>query len=327
MKAVIYSRFGPPEVLQLSEAPQPAPKANEVLIHVHAATVCKEDPDMRAAPGFNGLLKPSHPILGQELAGEVEAVGPGVSRFRPGDRVFGIDSFGAYAEYKCMPESGALAHMPAGLTYAEAASVPNGALTALPFLRDHGHIRRGQKVLVYGASGSVGTAAVQLARVFETEVTGVCSTSNLDLVRSLGASRVVDYTREDFTCLGQIYDIIFDAVGKLSFSQCWDRLTRDGTYLTVMPRPEVLLYGLWASGAGGQRARFAATGLRPASRKAEDLRFIRGLIEAGQFRAVIDRRYPLERVAEAHRYVAEGHKKGNVVITIDGIPGYDRGRA
>ena len=316
MKAVIYTRFGPPEVLQLGEAPKPAPKANDVLIRVHAATVCKEDPDMRSAPGFNGLLKPAHPILGQELAGEVEAVGPGVTRFRPGDQVFGIDNFGAYAEYKCMPESGALALMPAGLSYAEAASIPNGALTALPFLRDHGRIRQGQAALIYGASGSVGTAAVQLARAYGAEVTGVCSSANVDLVRSLGAGRVVDYTREDFTRLGQTYDIIFDAVGKLSFSRGRDRLARDGVYLTVVPGLDALLHGLWASFAGGRQARFAATGLRSANRKADDLRFITGLIESGQFRAVIDRCYPMEQVAEAHRYVEEGHKKGNVVITM-----------
>ncbi len=316
MKAVIYTRFGPPEVLQLQEVPKPAPKANDVLIRVHAAPVCKEDPDMRAAPGFNGLLRPSHPILGQELAGEVEAVGSGVTLFKPGDRVFGIDNFGAYAEYKCMPESGALALMPANLTYAEAASIPNGALTALPFLRDHGRIRQGQGVLVYGASGSVGTAAVQLAKAFGAEVTGVCSTSNLELVRSLGAGRVVDYTLEDFTSQSYTYDIIFDAVGKLSFSRCRDRLARDGVYLTVVPAPDVLLRGLWASLAGGRQARFAATGLRPANRKADDLRFITGLIESGQFLAVIDRCYPMEQVAEAHRYVEKRHKRGNVVLTM-----------
>jgi len=317
MRAVTYTRFGPPEVLQVGQAPKPTPRAKEVLIRIHAASVCKEDPDMRAAPGFNGLLKPSHPILGQELAGEVEAVGPEVSRFKPGDRVFGIDAFGAYAEYKCLSEDAALAHLPAGLSYAEAASLPNGALTALPYLRDQGQIRRGQAVLIYGASGSVGTAAVQLARAYGAEVTGVCSTSNLALVQALGAGRVVDYTREDFTRLGHTYDLIFDAVGKLAFARCRSRLAKDGVFLTVIPSPAVLLHGLWAALAGGQRVRFAATGLRPAGQKAEDLRFIQRLVDAGQFRAVIDRRYPLEQIAEAHRYVAGGHKKGNVVITIN----------
>lgn len=312
MQAIVYTRFGPPEVLQLQEVPKPAPRAKEVLIRIHATTVCKEDPDWRAAPGFNGLLKPVHPILGQELAGEVEAVGSNITRYKPGDQVFGIDAFGAYAEYKCLTESGTLALKPVGLTYAEAASVPNGALTALPFLRDHGQIRRGQRVLVYGASGSVGTAVVQLAQALGAEVTGVCSTPNLDLVRSLGAGRVIDYTQEDFARLGQSYAIIFDAVGKLSFSGCRGSLAEHGIYLTVAPTPDVWLSLPWAS----QKARFAATGLRSASQKAEDLRFIKGLIESGQFRAVIDRHYPLEQVVEAHRYVAKGHKRGSVVITI-----------
>ncbi len=312
MKAITYTRFGPPEVLQLRDVPQPAPRAKEVLIRIHASTVCKEDPDMRAAPGVNGLLKPAHPILGQEFAGEVVAVGPEVRGFKPGDRVFGIDTFGAYAEYKCLSEQGALARIPAGLTYAEAASVPNGVLTALPYLRDHGRIRAGQKVLVYGASGSVGTAAVQLAKAFGAEVTGVCSTANLDLVRSLGADTVVDYTRADFTESGRTYDIVFDAVGKVSFSRCRKSLAETGVYLTVFPGLEALLHTPWAR----QKARFAATGLRSAQQKAGDLRVIIELIEAGRFRAVIDRRYPLEQIAEAHRYVETGHKKGNVVIGI-----------
>lgn len=312
MKAITYTRFGPPEVLQLQDVPQPAPRAKEILVRIHASTVCKEDPDMRATPGFNGLLKPAHPILGQEFAGDVVAIGPEVKSFKPGDQVFGIDTFGAYAEYKCLSEQSALAIKPAGLTYAEAASVPNGALTALPFLRDHGRIRAGQKVLVYGASGSVGTAAVQLARAFGADVTGVCSTANLDLVRSLGADVVIDYTREDFTESGRTYDIIFDAVGKLSFSRCRKALAETGVYLTVFPRLEALLSAPWAK----QKVRFAATGLRSAKQKAHDLRVIAELIEAGQFRAVIDRRYPLEQTAEAHRYVETGRKKGNVVIGV-----------
>lgn len=313
MKAIMYTRFGPPEVLQLQDVPKPAPRAKEILIRIQAATVCNEDPDMRAAPGPNGLLKPAHPILGQEFAGEVVAVGQEVNGFKPGDRVYGIDAFGAYAEYKCMPETGAVALKPTPMTYAEAASLPNGVLTALPFLRDHGRIRAGQRVLVHGASGSVGTAAVQLAKAFGAEVTGVCSTPNLDLVRSLGADAVVDYTQEDFTRTGRTYDIIFDAVGKLPFSHCRQSLTEAGIYLTVFPRLEALLSAPWAR----QKARFAATGLRSAGQKTEDLRFINGLIEAGQFRAVIDRRYPLEQLAEAHRYVETGRKKGNVVITLN----------
>jgi NADPH:quinone reductase-like Zn-dependent oxidoreductase len=317
MKAIVYTKFGPPDVLQLQEVEKPTPKDNEVLIKIVTTTVAKEDPDMRAAPGFNGLLKPRNPILGQELAGEVEAVGRDVTRFRPGDQVFAIDAFGAYAEYKCMSEDGALALKPVNMSYDEAASVPNGALTALPFLRDKGHIQRGQTVLIYGASGSVGTAAVQLAKYFGAEVTGVCSTANLDMVKSLGAAKVIDYTQEDFTRNGKTYDIIFDTVGKISFSRGKDSLTENGVYLTTVPMPGTMLQVLWTSVAGGKKARFAATGLRSAAKKTKDLLFLKELIEAGQLKAVIDRRYPLAEMAEAHRYVEKGHKKGNVVITVE----------
>lgn len=316
MKAVIYTKFGPPDVLQLQEVEKPTPKDNEVLIKIYATAVTKEDPDMRASPGFNGFLKPRHPILGQELAGEVEAIGKDVTRFRPGDQVFGIDMFGAYAEYKCMPENGALAIKPANISYEEAASIPNGALTALPFLRDKGNIRRGQTVLIYGASGSVGAAAVQLARYYGAEVTGVCSTANLAWVKSLGADQVIDYTQEDFAENGQTYDIIFDTVGKRSFSECKGSLTGDGIYLATVPTPVIALQAWWPAKSGGKKAKFAATGLRPAREKINDLVFLTGLIEAGKIKAVIDRCYPLEHIAEAHRYVEQGHKKGNVVITV-----------
>src|SRR5512137_2994619 len=214
MKAIVYTKFGPPEVLHLQELEKPTPKVNEVLIRIVATAVTKEDPDMRASPGFNGLLKPRHPVLGQELAGVVEAIGKKVTRFKPGDQVFGMDSFGAYAEYKCMPEDGALAIKPANISFEDAASIPNGALTALPFLRDKAKIRSGQTVLIYGASGSVGSAAVQLARYYGAKVTGVCSSTNLEWVKSLGAGQCIDYTREDFTENGRTYDIIFDTVGK-----------------------------------------------------------------------------------------------------------------
>ena len=270
---------------------------------------------MRASPGFNGFLKPRNPILGQELAGEIESIGKDVTRFKPGDQVFGLDMFGAYAEYKCMPENGALAIKPVNLSYEEAASIPNGALTALPFLRDKGKIQSGQTVLIYGASGSVGAAAVQLAKYYGAEVTAVCSTANLEWVKSLGADQVIDHTKDDFTKNGKTYDIIFDTVGKRSFSACKGSLTNEGIYLATVPTPEIMLQALW-SAKSGKKVRFVAAGLRSASEKIKDLVFLTELIEPGKIKAVIDRRYPLEQIAEAHRYVEQGHKKGNVVITV-----------
>ncbi len=316
MKAIVYTKFGPPDVLQHQEVEKPRPMDTEVLIKIYATTVVKEDPDWRASPGFNGFLKPKNPILGQELAGEIEAVGRDATRFKPGDQVFGIDSFGAYAEYKCMPDDGALAIKPANMSYEEAASVPNGALTALHFLRDKGKIQSEQTVLIYGASGSVGIAAVQLAKHYRAEVTGVCSTENLEWVKSLGADQVIDYTREDFTENGQTYDIIFDTIGKCSLSECKGSLTNAGIYLTTVPAPAIMLQALWPA-KSGKKIKFAAAGLRPAREKIKDLVFLTELIEAGKIKAVIDRRYPLEQIAEAHRYVEKGHKKGNVVIIVE----------
>ncbi len=316
MKAIVYTKFGPPEVLQLQEVEKPTPKTNQVLIKIFATTVVKEDPDMRASAGFNGFLKPRNPILGQELAGEIEVIGKDVTRFKPGDQVFGFDMFGAYAEYKCMPENGALAIKPANISYEEAASVPNGALTALPFLRDKGKIQSGQTVLIYGASGSVGAAAVQLARYYGAEVTGVCSTTNLEWVKSLGTDQVIDYTQEDFTQNGKTYDLIFDTVGKRSFSACKGSLTDEGTYLATVPTPVMMLQALWTAKSKDKKVRFAATGLRLAREKIKDLVFLTELIEAGKMKPVVDRCYPLEQMAEAHRYVEQGHKKGNVVITV-----------
>ncbi|MBK7316834.1 NAD(P)-dependent alcohol dehydrogenase [Candidatus Villigracilis affinis] len=316
MKAVIYTKFGLPEVLHLQEVEKPTPKDNEVLIKISATTVVKEDPDMRASPGFNGFLKPRNPILGQELAGEIESIGRDVTRFKPGDQVFGFDMFGAYAEYKCMPENGALAIKPVNLSYEEAASIPNGALTALPFLRDKGQIQSGQTVLIYGASGSVGAAAVQLARYYGAKVTGVCSTANLEWVKSLGANQVIDYTQEDFTENGKTYNIIFDTVGKRSFSECKGSLTDEGIYLATVPTPVMMLQALWTAKSGSKKVKFVAAGLRPASEKIKDLVFLTELIEDGKLKPVIDRCYLLEQIHEAHRYVEQGHKKGNVVITV-----------
>jgi NADPH:quinone reductase-like Zn-dependent oxidoreductase len=328
MKAIVYEKYGPPDVLQLKEVEKPTPKDNKVLIKIFAATVAAEDPRWRSfrfPPLFwlilriqLGLRKPRKKILGFYLAGEIESVGKDVKRFKEGDQVFGINlkDAGAYAEYRCMNEEKVLAKKPANMTHEEAIAAI-GAITALPFLRDKGNIQSGQKVLIYGASGSVGTATVQVAKYYGAEVTGVCSTTNLELVKSLGADKVIDYTKEDFTKSGQTYDIIFDTVGKISFLRCKSSLKQRGIYLTTVPGLVDLLQVLWTSMVGSKKVKFAFAGLRPASEMNKDLIFIKELMEAGKIKAVIDRRYPLEQIVEAHRYVETGHKKGNVVITVE----------
>jgi NADPH:quinone reductase-like Zn-dependent oxidoreductase len=323
MKAIVQTKYGPPEVLQLKEVEKPTPKDNEVLIRIYAAAVTTEDPLNRKGKPFivrlaTGLIRPKNPIQGAEFSGEIESVGKDVTLYKEGDQVFGSTgtSFGCYAEYVCMPEDGMLAIKPANMTYEEAAPVC-GALAAWNFLRDKANIQSGQKVLINGASGSVGTAAVQLARHFGTEVTGVCSTANLELVKSLGADKVIDYSKEDFTKTGESYDIIFDAASKSSFSRCKGSLTQKGVYLSTVLRIPILLQMLWTSKIGSKKAMFSATGLRPVPERLIFLKELIKLIEAGKIKSVIDRRYLLEQIAEAHRYVETGHKKGNVVITLE----------
>ena len=319
MRAIVYTKYGSFDVLQLQEMPQPHPKDDEVLVRIHATTVTTAGLASVSGKPFIarifspdlGLTKPKVAILGVELAGEVTAVGKDVTRFEVGDQVFAEPETGAFAEYICIPEDGLLALKPENATYEEAAAACDGYLTAMPFQRDGGGIQSGQRVLINGASASIGTIAVQIAKHFGAEVTGVCSTANLELVKSLGADHVIDYTKEDLTQSGKTHDIIFDVVAKSSFSRCKRSLADDGVYLCTFPTPGVLLPKL-----GGKKAKFLATGLRPLPDRLKDLHVLKELMEAGKIKTVIDRRYPLEDIVEAHRYVAKGHKKGNVVITV-----------
>jgi len=293
LRAVLLRRPGSADGLVLAQIPQPSPQAGEVLVKVHAATVTQGDVIMRKLPRvvarLLGLRRKS--VLGHEFAGEVEAVGPDVSQFKEGDRVLGTTTgltAGSYAEYICVPETGILVKLPAGTAYEDAAPIPIGGLTALHFLRK-ANVARGKGVLVYGASGSVGTFAVQLASHLGAHVTAVCSSSNVELVKSLGADEVIDYTRQDFTETGQLYDVVFDAVGKSSPKRSKGALAEQGLYVSIRS---------------------------PTREKREDLLYLRDLAEAGEVKAVVDRRYPLEQIAEAHRYVEQGHKRGNVVIAV-----------
>ncbi len=312
MKAAVCTRYGPPEVLQLKEVEKPVPKDDQLLIKVFSTSVTSGDVRVRKADPFivrlvMGLRRPKRPILGSDLAGEVEAVGRAVTRFKPGDQVFGAGQR-TYAEYTCLLEGGPRALKPANLTFDEAAAIPWGAGCSLHFLRKAG-IRKGHQVLIYGASGALGTAGVQLAKHFGAEVTAVCSTANLELVKSLGADRAIDYTREDFTSPGT-YDIIYHTVGKISFGASLRSLKRGGVYVSALSLAPIFRRPrAWIAG----RKRVIG-GI--ASVKAADMAFLKELVEAGHLTPVIDRRYPLEQIAEAHRYVERGHKKGNVVITV-----------
>ena len=325
MKAIVHTEYGPPDELQLKEVEKPVPKDNEVLIKIQATTVTSSDCNLRNltfAPKWSvlpmrmqfGLRKPKINRLGIDLAGEIEAVGKDVTRYKTGDQVFGRPdpAFGAHAEYICIPENGVLTTKPANMTWEEAAPLPLAGGTALYFVRDLGKIQAGQKVLINGASGGIGTFALQLAKYYGAEVTGVCSTTNVEMVKSLGADKVIDYTREDLAKGGETYDVVFDAVGKISFSRCKGLLKEKGLYLNTLPTLAIILQTVWTSMIGGKKVKFG-----DALGKAENLVFLRELAEAGKLRTVIDRCYPLEQMAEAFRYVEKGHKKGNVVITVE----------
>lgn len=323
MKAIVCAQYGSPDVLQFKEVAKPTPKDDEVLIKIHAAVVGPSDCAFRKADPFMirliyGLRKPKFTIFGVEFAGEIEAVGKDVTSFKKGDPVFGLspNTLGAHAEYMCLPEAKPMVTKPTNATYEEAVGVCDGATTALTFLRDVAKVQRGQKVLINGASGAVGAYAVQLAKYFGAEVTGVSSANNVELVKSLGADKVIDYTKTDFTKTGQTYDVIFDAIGKSSFSACKGALTQTGVYLSTAPTLGIIFQMLWTSKIGSKKAKFATAGLM---QNKDNLNYLKELVEAGKIKAVIDRRYPLEQMAEAHKYVDTGRKKGNVIInTIQG---------
>ena len=320
MKAVVFDRYGPPEVLRVEEVEQPVPKEDEVLVKVHASTVNRSDCGFRGAEPFfsrvfTGLLRPKYRTPGMELAGKVAAVGAGVREFAVGDEVFGLRGSGANAEYVCVRERGALAHKPAGVTFEEAAAVSDGACIALACLQK-ADLREGKTILIYGASGSIGTAAVQLAKAFGADVTAVCSTKSFELVRSLGADEVIDYTQQDFTKNGKTYDVVFDAVGKHSFRRCRRSLEPGGIYIEtdlgfMWHVPPLALLSRWI---GDKRVTLPI----PKYTK-DDVLLVKELIEAGKYRPVIDRTYPLDDVVEATRYVETGQKTGNVVLTLNGV--------
>jgi NADPH:quinone reductase-like Zn-dependent oxidoreductase len=321
MKAAVCRRYGSPDVVTVSEMPVPRPGDDEILVRVRAATVGVVDGLARSGSPFYarahfGPLRPRFPVLGSDFAGVVEAVGPSVTEFGVGDSVFGTVAprFRAHAEYVCLPSSGAVAPMPAGVSFAEAAALADA--TALCFLRDKAGVREGQAVLINGASGAVGAAAVQLARHYGAVVTGVCSGPHTGLVRKLGAEAVIDYTRTDFTRAGQRYDVIFDVAGKSSFLRCRGVLRAGGVYLTTAPSPAIMVQMPWTARFGRTRAVVAFTGLRSAALKRADLLVLRDLVEKSELSAVIGARFPLERIAEAHARVDAGHKKGNIVVTM-----------
>ncbi|MFS0725169.1 NAD(P)-dependent alcohol dehydrogenase [Paenibacillus sp. 1P07SE] len=320
MKAMVQHSYGQPEVIVPQEIPKPSPEKKEILIRVQAAVVGPSDcafrkGDPRIIKLIYGFSRPKFAVGGCELAGEVESVGQEVKQIKPGDRVLGmsVKTFGAYAEYKCLPEDSPLVVIPDNLSFEEAVGICDGGATALTFLRDKAKLRKGQKVLINGASGAVGIYAVQLAKFYGAEVTGVCSASNLGLVRRAGADFVIDYSQEDFTKAGKAYDVVFDAVGKRSFSACTRVLTAKGIYLTTVPKLSIVIQMMWSSLFKGKRAFFATAGLM---QNKANLEYLMELASNGTLNAMIDRRYPLEHLPDAHRYVETERKKGNVIIVV-----------
>jgi NADPH:quinone reductase-like Zn-dependent oxidoreductase len=325
MKAAVYSRYGSPDAVTVDDLPKPVPRDDEVLVRIHAATVGVVDSLARqGAPAYArlyfGLRRPKFAVLGTDFAGQIEAAGPAVTRFAVGDHVFGTVAprFGAHAEYVCLSEQAAMAPKPANLTCVEAAAIVDG--TALCFLRDKANLQRGQTIAINGASGAVGTTAVQLAKHFGATVTGICSGANTELARRLGADIVIDYTETDFTRTGQTYDVIFDVAGKSSFSHCRASLSRAGVYLTTAPSPAILVQMPWTSSLSAKKAVVAFTGMRAPGEKRKDLLYIKELTEASALAPVISASYPLRRIADAHRHVDAGHKTGNVVVTMTDNP-------
>lgn len=322
MKAILTPRYGSPEVFELREVEKPVPKEKELLIKVHTVAINPEDCQLRSGDLFftrlfNGIRKPRNPILGNEFSGVVVSTGSGVGLFKEGDKVFGTTgtSFGCYAEYVCMPETGMLAIKPESISHEEAARVC-GVLAVWNFLKDNARIQMGQKVLINGASGSVGSSAVQLAKHFGAEVTGVCSTDNIEFVKSLGSDEVIDYMEEDFTKSQRTYDIIFDVVGNSSFSRCRGVLANDGIYLKTVLGLPILIQTLWTSIFNRQKAIFSATGLHSVPTRLGFLAQISKLIDSGKLKTIVDRKYRLMRIAEAHRFVEKGHRRGNVIISV-----------
>ncbi len=325
MKAVTYHRYGAPDVVGIEEVPTPSPVEGEILIRIHAGVVTPSDGAARKGEPFlirlmGGIRRPRQPILGSEIAGEVAAVGGAVTRFKVGDRVMAAtgDTYGGHAEYVVLAEDAAVEHMPKGATWEQGVALAEGPATAMPFLRDHGHVQPGMHVLINGGSGSVGSAAIQLAKHLGAEVTGVASTPNLTLMRELGADHVVDYTQADFTAVRDRYDVVFDVAGKSSFGAVKGALRDGGVYLDTYPSLNTVWHQLVTSRLGSKKAVFAATGLRKPEQKRPDLELFRELFESGGLTAVIDRTFPMEQAAQAHAYVDTGHKTGNVVLHLSG---------